>query len=1110
MQTSSSHLTKKKNILILFVLSLLVIGVGLTLFLKTKSNPEEEKSIKDLQELKMPQIAPGGELVYKSPTWAKSVEIRHSGNEWSLGKKLRQNLLDKITKTWRIPISELGYKPGRHRFKFVIDGDFEQGYDRVLYVDDSRGWVRPENTQPKIEYLTETSGVLRIKDDSATFIEIIGLGSDWKTRVPLTFNDNNKLWELKDLNLEKGRYTFKVVKDGVLEGGADRVITVNSRGLIDAPSPRYARIREMQHPSKTMIVDSPGTTFLALKGSFDNWNAEFPLKPRDVGFSIDIGELNLAKGMYEVKFINSDGFEPTSNHPIYINERGEIYFPNFDDINVVTNQPPSTILQARRPDLVSLSVCLSEDNWQKFYPMEMKDGVWEVNLEGLKKGKHNFKFLPNGKWESRDNRELIIGPDSKIYFPKNVSIRIISLSANKLKVQAPNFVTLGIKTSKDWGEELLATYNEKESLWEVNLQELNISRSDTGRHFFKFTIDGEFEDGPNRTLIVDEEGKFSIGRLAQPKNIDPEVNNFVKTNNEVFGEIRKISPNKQLSLKGDDQWISDMRIYHLWVPSFRDSTKGQWSRDKIGDLRGVREAIAANYFEPLAINAIWLSPIFSAKGEGNPTEMMHGYDVLDDYRVNVNFGDLQEFQSLLRDAHSKGIRIILDVIPNHVSDEHPWFIASKDPKHPEHEKYKDFFIWKDKPDESWNKTKFWGNSSITYSPERKQYYYGLFGGSLPDLNYNNPEVRRHLINNIIYWLNMGVDGIKFDAIGHTYEGTPGKEAPDMNHPENIKFYQDIFDILKEYEKEGFTKLVLAENYTWKLNEVELYGTQNGRTAAQSTINFAFAESLQKSIRENSPIPIKDHLLKEQAKNILYTRFVSNHDGGYSRPVTDYGVQGAKLAGAINIVNPGPYLLYYGEEIGTEGRNNNNENLRKPYSWVDYKKQLKDPNSILSFYKTLSSLRTRFKENLKWENMIGLNANPINNSDKTEDVSDQKNPLLPLLYKGKDKHLLAVYNFSNRKRNGSIQMPTGNNFIPNREYNIVKILSTGSQIPSSDSSDSKGSSDSSDTGGLSQNTGGDNNLPSVSIPQTWNPKNALQLRDLAPYEVLFLELSSKLD
>lgn len=219
------------------------------------------------------------------------------------------------------------------------------------------------------------------------------------------------------------------------------------------------------------------------------------------------------------------------------------------------------------------------------------------------------------------------------------------------------------------------------------------------------------------------------------------------------------------------KWWQKQVVYQIYPRSFYD-TNG----DGIGDLRGIIEKL--DYLEYLGIRMIWLNPVYQSPNDDN------GYDVSDFYDIMDEFGTMADYDELLQEAHKRGIKIVMDLVLNHTSDEHAWFIEAKQSKD---SPKRDYYIWADpKPDGSapTNWGSFFGTSCWTYSEETNQYYMHIFSGKMPDLNWENDEMRESLFEAINYWLDKGIDGFRVDAIPHIKRNKEWQDAP---NPDNKQF-----------------------------------------------------------------------------------------------------------------------------------------------------------------------------------------------------------------------------------------------------------------------------------------------------------------------------------
>ena len=219
-------------------------------------------------------------------------------------------------------------------------------------------------------------------------------------------------------------------------------------------------------------------------------------------------------------------------------------------------------------------------------------------------------------------------------------------------------------------------------------------------------------------------------------------------------------------------WYKDAVIYELYVRAFSDSND-----DGIGDLAGVTARL--DYLQELGVNTIWLLPITNSPLRDD------GYDVNDYYNLYPPYGNLDDFSTLVSEAHRRDLKIMVELVPNHTSDQHAWFQASCNPAHPEHTRYRDYYVWSD-TDQLYTGARIifldYEKSNWTFHPLRNEYYWHRFFSHQPDLNYDNPEVQRAMLRVIQFWIDQGADGIRVDAPPYLFEreGTNCENLPETH------------------------------------------------------------------------------------------------------------------------------------------------------------------------------------------------------------------------------------------------------------------------------------------------------------------------------------------
>ncbi|MGI9089316.1 MAG: maltose alpha-D-glucosyltransferase [Chthoniobacterales bacterium] len=377
----------------------------------------------------------------------------------------------------------------------------------------------------------------------------------------------------------------------------------------------------------------------------------------------------------------------------------------------------------------------------------------------------------------------------------------------------------------------------------------------------------------------------------------------------------------------DPLWYKDAIIYELHVKTFHDS-----NGDGIGDFRGLIEKL--DYLQELGVTAIWLLPFY-------PSPMRDdGYDIADYYDVNPNYGTLQDFQAFLAAAHERGLRVITELVINHTSDQNPWFQKSRRaaPGTPERELY----VWNDTPNKYEGARiifKDFEPSNWSWDPVAKAYYWHRFYAHQPDLNFDNPAVHERVQKVLDFWLSMGVDGLRLDAVPYLYEreGTSCENLPET-HEYLVK--------LRAHVDANFPgRMLLAEANQWPEDAVAYFGKGD-----ESHMNFHFPlmPRMFMALQMEDRFPIIDILEQTPAipENCQWAMFLRNHDELTLEMVTDeerdymwrvyatdptarinLGIRRrlapllANSRRKIELLNillfsmPGTPVLYYGDEIG---------------------------------------------------------------------------------------------------------------------------------------------------------------------------------------------------
>lgn len=228
--------------------------------------------------------------------------------------------------------------------------------------------------------------------------------------------------------------------------------------------------------------------------------------------------------------------------------------------------------------------------------------------------------------------------------------------------------------------------------------------------------------------------------------------------------------NVNLRIEGYDlmenQWWKKSVVYQIYLRSFMDS-----NGDGVGDLKGIQAKL--DYLKELGVDVIWLSPVYKSPNDDN------GYDISEYYEIMDEFGTLEDWEELLAEMHKRGIRLIMDLVVNHTSDQHPWFLQSRQSKD---NPYRDYYNWRKGKDgkEPNNWESFFSGSTWEYDENTEEYYLHLFSKKQPDLNWENPKVRDEIYKMMKWWLDKGIDGFRMDVINFISKHADLPDAPAIN------------------------------------------------------------------------------------------------------------------------------------------------------------------------------------------------------------------------------------------------------------------------------------------------------------------------------------------
>ena len=376
-------------------------------------------------------------------------------------------------------------------------------------------------------------------------------------------------------------------------------------------------------------------------------------------------------------------------------------------------------------------------------------------------------------------------------------------------------------------------------------------------------------------------------------------------------------------------WWKHAVIYHIYPKSFKDG-----NGDGLGDIPGV--IMKLDYLASLGVDAIWLSPVYSSP------MVDAGYDIADYKNIDKEYGTMEDFRCLMAEAHKRGIRIIMDLVLNHTSDQHPWFLESRSsvdsPK-------RNWYIWQapknGKAPNNW-KTNF-GKKAWHYDAATREYYYHSFFWQQPDLNWRNPEVKEAMFEIIRYWLDMGVDGFRLDVINMLFKDKELKnnrigifkksEVYNRNQPEMYELLRDFRKVLDSYPH----KTSVGEIYTPPPGNPALAASflGNGSDMLHLVFDFSLVFSFWKA---SSYHRIINRFYKKIPATGWPCFFLSNHDIGRSlnrMGWTFNRYEKAKLHAILLLTLKGTPFIYYGDEIGMENVNIPKKHIKDLYGKMLY-------------------------------------------------------------------------------------------------------------------------------------------------------------------------------
>lgn len=445
-----------------------------------------------------------------------------------------------------------------------------------------------------------------------------------------------------------------------------------------------------------------------------------------------------------------------------------------------------------------------------------------------------------------------------------------------------------------------------------------------------------------------------------------------------------------------DPWPDGAVCYEVFVRSFADS-----DGDGFGDLVGLTDRLDyLNDGDPsttndLGVNCVWLMPVFAATS-------YHGYDTEDYYAIEPDYGSEADFDRFVDEAHRRGIKVVLDLVLNHTSVEHPWFQAALiDPASP----YRDWYVF---AEEDPGYPGPWGAQAWHPAPEGDGYYYGVFWEGMPDLNYRNPEVTAEAQKIATYWIDRGVDGFRMDAIKHLIENGPEQE----NTPETHEWLRGFRAYLDETAPGVMT---IGEIFNAGSAMLRPYFPDQLHRYFDFEIAGQLIIAAQQGVGDGLSYLVGEAL--EAQPDARWGTFLTNHDQNRAMTQLDGDVEAAKLAATALLTLPGLPFIWAGEEIGMRGAKPD-ERIRSPMQWapgpeggfttgtpwqpiqdeevpVSVATQDADPDSLLNHYRALVNLRV---------------ATPALSTGDYVEVETNSRAVLAFLRTSGEQTVLVVINF----------------------------------------------------------------------------------------------------
>ena len=531
---------------------------------------------------------------------------------------------------------------------------------------------------------------------------------------------------------------------------------------------------------------------------------------------------------------------------------------------------------------------------------------------------------------------------------------------------------------------------------------------------------------------------------------------------------KQTAPN---AVQQDPLWYKDAVIYQCHIKSFFDSNS-----DGYGDLQGLLQKL--DYIQELGISVIWLMPFYPSPLRDD------GYDIADYYNVNPVYGTIDDFKTLVSEAHRRGLRIITELVINHTSDQHPWFQAARTapPGSPE----RDFYVWSD-TDKKYQDARIifldYEASNWTWDPVANAFYWHRFFHHQPDLNFDNPKVFEAVVDAMKFWLDMGVDGMRLDAIPYLIE----REGTNC---ENLKETHDVLKRLRKVVDDNYEgRLFLAEANQWPNDVREYFGDGD---ECQMAYHFPIMPRMYMAVHQEDKYPMEEILgqTPEIPDACQWAMFLRNHDEltlemvtdserdymwkNYARdplarinlgirrrlaPLMEYSRPRIQLMNALLFALPGTPIVYYGDEIGMGDNLSlpDRHGVRTPMQWssdknggfsraefeklylppimdtvsgfhsVNVEAQQKDPSSLLHWTRGIIELRRRHKVFGRGKMQVKENSN---------------RKVFSFIRKYGEETILVVANLSRHAQSAELDLSEFSGVVPVEMFGLSKFHTIG--------------------------------------------------------------------